>query len=220
MAVTEYIDYTAAKIVLAAKRGDSINRISNKVGTSYSWVYDWIDRLEDANIIARTDDGIQVTDHQLRRRYDELMAALYRRDRLSQEDAYIIPHFSGMEFAFNEIDAAYVWTKGGFQLSRSHDDYPVFIKVLDRDIDRWLGFFERYGIMTSVGERSPTSDGIYFVLYPTENDFTIEWSDGNPVIALEMAVEQMLEDRVNYEPALEILEEDYDIDVDAAHNDG
>jgi len=47
----ELMDSTARKIVLAVKRGDSINRIANKIDISYSWVYDWVERLENANII-------------------------------------------------------------------------------------------------------------------------------------------------------------------------
>ena len=47
----ELMDSTAGKIVLAVKRGDSINRIANKIDISYSWVYDWVERLENENII-------------------------------------------------------------------------------------------------------------------------------------------------------------------------
>ncbi|MEF8775605.1 MAG: helix-turn-helix domain-containing protein [Haloarculaceae archaeon] len=45
MTMIDLMDPTAAKIVLAAQRGDSINRIAEKIGVSYSWVYDWIERL-------------------------------------------------------------------------------------------------------------------------------------------------------------------------------
>lgn len=72
----------------------------------------------------------------MRQQYVEMMAALYSHDTISQDDAYIIPHFAGMEFAFTEIYAAYVWTQGGYQIARSHDDYSVFIEVHDRDLER------------------------------------------------------------------------------------
>jgi DNA-binding Lrp family transcriptional regulator len=140
MSMTEFMDATAAKIMLAAQRGDSIHRIAAKVGVSYSWVYTWFERLEDNHIITNTDNGIQVVDHELRQQYAEMMAALYRRDTVTQEEAYVLPHFAGMEFAYTEIDAAYVWTHGGYQISRSHDDYPVFIAVHDRDVERWIAY--------------------------------------------------------------------------------
>lgn len=218
----EFMDPTAAKIVLAAQRGDSINRVANKIGVSYSWVYEWTERLDDAQIIARTDSGIQIQDHEMRRHYDEMVGALYRRDSLTQQEAYVIPHFAGMEFAYTEIDAAYVWTHGGYQIARSHDDYPVFISVHDRDVDRWIAFFDQYGIHTTIGERPAADDAegsVHYVLFPTTDAMHPAWVDGNPVIPLEDAIEQMQANRPAYEPALEIIAEEYDVGIDASHHD-
>ncbi|WP_089309325.1 helix-turn-helix domain-containing protein [Halorubrum ezzemoulense] len=215
------MDPTAAKIVLAAQRGDSINRIASKIDTSYSWVYDWMERLDNANIIAKTDNRIQIVDHEMRQQYAEIIAALYSRDTISQEDAYIIPHFAGMEFVYTEIDAAYVWTHGGFQIARSHDDYPVFIEVHDRDVERWIAFFQQWGVDTTINERPDASDvdgNIHYVLYPKTNGIDAEWVDGNPVIPLDDAVSQMMENRPAYEPALEIMADEYDRDIDATHH--
>jgi hypothetical protein len=220
--MTKLLDPTAAKIVLAAERGDSINRVANKVGTSYSWTYDWIERLEAANIIATTDSGIRVVDHEMRRQYAEMVAASYSRGTISQEDAYLIPQFAGMDFAYTEIDAAYVWTDGGYQIARSHDDYPVFIQIHDRDIDRWLAFFQRFGIDATLGDRPDASDvdgSIHYVLFPETDGFDVAWVEGNPVIPLEAAVGQMTENRAAYEPALEIVADEYDVSVTASHHD-
>ena len=219
--MTELMDATAAKIVLAVQRGDSINRVASKIGVSYSWVYDWVERLEDADIIANTDNGIQIVDHEMRQQYADMMAALYSRDTISREDAYIVPHFAGMEFAYTKIDAAYVWTHGGYQIARSHDDYPVFVEVHDRDIERWMAFFQQFGVEATVDERPDASDvdgNTHYVLFPTADGIDAEWVDGNPVIPLDDAVDQMMENRPAYEPALEIIAEEYGIDIDASHH--
>jgi len=217
----ELMDATAAKIVLAVQRGDSINRVASKIDVSYSWVYDWIERLEDAGIVAFTDSGLQTVDHEMRQQYAEMMAALYSRDTISQEDAYVIPHFAGMEFAYTEIDAAYVWTHGGYQIARGHDDYPVFIEVHDRDIERWIAFFQQFGVDTTINERPDASDvdgNVHYVLFPKTDGIDAEWVDGNPVIPLDTAVDQMMENRPAYEPALEIIANEYDRDIDASHH--
>lgn len=222
MPTTEYMDPTAAKIVLATQCGDSLHRISKKIGVSYSWVYDWAERLIDAKIIAKTDNGIRVIDYEMRRRYEEMMGTLYGRSEVSQDEAYVIPHFSGMTFASTEIDAAYVWTDGGFQIARSHDDYPVFIAVHDRDVDRWCEFFDRYRIDATVGERpdAESVDGnVHYVLVPQADGIDVEWVEGNPVIPLDETVEMMMETRVAYEPALEMIDEEYDVDIDPSHHD-
>jgi hypothetical protein len=217
----ELMDATAGKIVLAVKRGDSINHIASKIDISYSWVYDWVERLENVNIISNTDNGIQIIDHEMRQQYAEMMAALYSRDTISQDDAYVIPHFAGMEFAFTEIDAAYVWTQGGYQIARSHDDYPVFIEVHDRDIERWMAFFQRFGVDTTINERPDADEvtgNVHYVLFPKTTTINAEWVDGNPVIPLENAIDQMMENRPAYEPALEIIANKYDRDLDASHH--
>nr|WP_226012016.1 helix-turn-helix domain-containing protein [Halomicrobium salinisoli] len=221
MPMTELMDSTAAKIVLSVQRGDSINRISDKIDVSYSWVYDWIERLDDKEIISNTDSGIKVIDHEMRQRYAEMMAALYSRDAISQEDAYLVPHFAGMEFAYTEIDAAYVWTHGGYQIARSHDDYPVFVEVHDRDVERWIAFFDQFGVTATVDERPDGDDvdgNVHYVLFPKTDGIDAEWVDGNPVIPLDEAVDQMLTNRAAYEPALEIIADEYDVDVDASHH--
>lgn len=222
MTTTDFMNPTAAEIVLATRRGDSINRVSNKVDTSYSWVYNWVERLSDAKIISNTDNGIRVCDYEMRRRYEEMMGTLYSRDEVSQTDAYVIPHFAGMEFAYTEIDAAYVWTNGGFQIARSHEDYPVFIEVHERDVDRWIEFFERFGIDATVDERPDADEvdgSVHYVLFPQVGGIDVEWVEGHPTIPLDDAVSQMMETRAAYEPALEMIADEYDVDVDASHHD-
>lgn len=74
--------------------------------------------MTDTETISNTDNGIRVRDYEMHRRYEEMMGTLYSRDEVSQADAYVISHFTGMEFAYTEIDAAYVWTSGRFQIAR------------------------------------------------------------------------------------------------------
>jgi len=55
-------------------------------------------------------------------------------------------------------------------------------------------------------------------LFPKTDGIDAEWIDGNPVIPLDDAVEQMMENRPAYEPALEIIADEYDRDIDASHH--
>ena len=50
-----------AKILLAVRDGDSINKVSEKIGSSYT--YEWIEWLEEAEVLKR-DNGIRIVDEE------------------------------------------------------------------------------------------------------------------------------------------------------------
>ena len=217
----EYVDETAAKIMLAVQPGDSIRRIAQKIDGSYSWVYAWIERLEAAGFVRR-DDGVYIEDYSVRDRYHEMVATISRSVSPSIDEGYVIPHFAGMPFAYTKIDSVYVWTQGGYQIARGHDDYPVFIQVADQDVDRWTAFFDEFGVPCSIEERPDATDQdatVSYVVFSTSGGITREWVDGNPVIPLDETIDHMMEYRVNYEPALEMIADEYDCDIDASHDD-
>lgn len=51
-------------------------------------------------------------------------------------------------------------------------------------------------------------------MYPTPQSFTRECGDGNPVIPLSEAVEYMQEYPWNFESALEMIVDEYDVGID------
>ena len=217
----EYVDETAAKIMLVIQPGDSIRRIAQKIDGSYSWVYDWIERLEEAGFIRR-DDGVYINNYTVRDCYREMIAGISRVVAPSIDEGYTIPHFAEMPFAYTKIDSVYVWTHGGYQIARGHDDYPIFIQVAEKDVDRWTAFFDEFGIPSTIEDRPDPTDyteTVSYVLFPTTSGITREWVDGNPVIPLDETIEHMREYRVNYEPALEMIAEEYDRNIDASHDD-
>lgn len=214
----DYVDSTAAKIVVAASDGDSIRRIAQKIGGTYSWVYTWTDRLEAAGVVDRA-DGIRVTAPEVREGYARLLEAIGRQTPPTVDEAYVVPHFADMEFAFTRIDAVYVWTHGGYQIARGGDAYPVFLQVGEGEVDQWRAFFERYDIPTTVADRDDTvveetPGAVYYCLFPTTGTIDRTWVDGNPVIPLSETVAYMQEYRWNFEPALEMVADEYDVDVD------
>ena len=214
----DYVDTTAAKIVLAASEGDSIRRIAQKIDGTYSWVYTWIERLEAIGVVERS-DGIRVTAPEARDGYAQLMETIARRTSPSADEGYVVPHFATMDFAFTKIDAVYVWTHGGYQIARGGDAYPIFMQINDADTDQWRSFFDRYDIRCVIDERDDavvedTDRAVYYSVYPTSDPIDPEWVDGNPVISLSGTIEYMQEYRWNFEPALKMVADEYDIDID------
>ena len=152
------------------------------------------------------------------------MAAISQQTPTTVDEAYVIPHFAGMDFAYTKIDAVYVWTHGGYQIARGGNAYPVFIQINDADIDQWQSFFDRYDIPCVIGERDDTvvddTDGsVYYSVYPTTDPINPEWVDGNPVIPLSESVAYMQEYRWNFEPALEMVADEFGVDIDVDNSD-
>lgn len=222
-AMMEYVDDTAAKIVLAASDGDSIRRITQKVNGTYSWVYSWIERLEEIGVVERT-DGVYVTAPDVREGYARLVEAVSRQAPPTVDEAYVLPHYAQMEFAYTKIDAVYVWTQGGYQIARGAEAYPVFVRVRERDIDRWESFFERYHIPTTRNERDDSviddaPGSIYYSLSPTAEQLDREWVAGAPAVPLAETIAYMQEYRWNFEPALQMIAEEYEVDIDGDRPD-
>ena len=217
------VDTTAAKIILAASDGDSIRRIAQKIDGTYSWVHSWVERLEEIGVVERA-GGIHVTAPEVQERYAQLMAAIARQTPPTVDEAYVLPHFAEMDLAYTRIDAVYVWTHGGYQIARGGDAYSVFMRINDADVRQWRSFFDRYEIPFVIDERDDTviddtAGSIYYSVYPTSDPIDSEWIDGNPVIPLSETIEYMQEYRWNFEPALEMVADEYDIDVDVDRSD-
>lgn len=205
-----------AKILLAIRRGDSINRVSKKAGVSYAYTHEWIKRLEEVGIVER-EDGIRVRDGEFQDAFEAVVRTVLRRS-IDLEDAYLLPNFSGMDYRYTKTDAVFVWTRGGYQIGRNRNDYPLFVDVLEDDTEDWKRFFEGYSVASTVEERRTDEAGIYYVLFPRE-DFEAEWFENASVTPLEETVAWAREYEANFQPALEMLDEMYDLDLDVEYKE-
>ena len=210
----DLINPHVTKILLAAQDGDSINRISKKTGGSYGWTHQWIERLESIGVITR-DDGIHIKDQELIDDFRALARSVVRRE-MDLKDAYLVPNFSGLEYRYSKTDAVYIWTQGGYQIGRNQENYPIFIDVLEEDVDRWKRFFDGFSMEYSVRERE--GEGIYFVLFPKPG-FESEWFENSAVMPLDETVEWAQQYEVNFQPALEMLDRMYDLDLDVTYRE-
>jgi hypothetical protein len=178
----EVLDDTAAQIILAIERGDSIRRVAQNLHTPYETVRQAVNRLEDAGYV-RYDDGLSVVDDSMRNAARELVAASTSVRPSSIEEAYVLQQFGDWPFAFTRIDAVYVWIQGGYQVGRDPNDYPLFLAVREQDIDAWEALFESFDLPTAF-DRQPRDElaGPLQIVLELRPSLDIEHIEGYPVI--------------------------------------
>jgi len=147
----DFVNRHVAKVLLAVEDGDSINQVSEKIDSSYSYTYEWVNRLDEVGVLER-DNSIQVTDEEFVESFEDIARTVLKRD-LELDDAYLLPNYAGLEYRYTKTDAVFIWTKGGYQIGRNRNDYPVFIDVYREDVEEWEEFFQDFGIETKIGER-------------------------------------------------------------------
>jgi len=137
----------------------------------------------------------------------------YLAKRINIAGSYdLVKKTGSMYYAFTGPDAVFFWTKGGYQADRFFGFYPIHLKVEKRDLSRWKRFFglkrQKFYV---VGQPSrQTLFGVFYVLYP-EVDFEVEEVKGFCVSPLKEAVEFCQGHIYSYEPALEMLNEMYNL---------
>ena len=206
----ELINPYTAKILVSAKNGDSIRNISKKIQESYGWTYKWILELENIGAIARKKQEVYINKNN--KFYKD--AAKFVKDSLSSNlslnDAYLLPNLIGLEYIFTGIDAVFIWTKGGYNIGRSKNSYPVFIDILEKDKIEWQKYFSKLNIKYTF--KNERKNGIYFVI-SFSNTIEKEYCEGIPVLPLIKTVEWAKKYSFNFEPALEMLDKMYNLNL-------
>lgn len=205
------------KTLLAIDPGDSISGVARKIDENRETIRRIVNELEDAGYVAY-DEGLHLVDHAIRDGGLAFLATAVDISPPSISEAYVLPQFADMDYAYTAIDAVYVWTRGGYQVARDPDDYPLFVAVRDADLDAWEGFFARFGIPTA-RERQPADDingPLQVVLEPREQ-VEAERVDGRPVIPLSETITFAREHYATFESALAMLDQMYETVDTGAH---
>ena len=206
----------ALKTILAIEPGDTIVGVARKIDENRETIRRTVDRLE-AEGYVEYDDGLYVVDHAVRETALSFLAASADVSLPSISEAYVLPHFAGMDFAYTSIDAVYVWTRGGYQVARDPDNYPLFVAVEEDDLEEWKRFFDQFGFPVA-RERQPVDDvdGPIQIVLELRGGVEAELVDGRPVIPIGETIEFANEHHATFQSALEVLDRMYeDVDTDA-----
>jgi hypothetical protein len=135
------------------------------------------------------------------------------------DGAYDLLRTARLPYALTEVDGVFVWTKGGYNADRFFGFYPIHISVLKSDIKKWETFLENNGKRSFVAGTRPreTLFGVFYILHP-KRDIEAETVERFKVERLEKTVNFCKENIYTFEPALEILNEEYNLGLRVDYN--
>ena len=144
----------------------------------------------------------------------------YMRRKANITETYNILKESEMEYSLTGPDAVFFWTKGGYQVDRFFGFFPIHIKVRKNEIDNWQQFLRSKKQKFHIeGETvKETLFGIFFVLFPSDS-FKSKSIDGFEVDLLDDTVRFCQEKIYSYEPALEMLNEMYNLGLNVKYKE-
>lgn len=206
----ELINPYIAKILVSAKNGDSIRNISKKIQESYGWTYKWVAELEKIGALKRKKQEVYINKNNsfYKKIVNFIVSSL--KSNLSLTDAYLLPNLTGLNYIFTGIDAVFIWTKGGYNIGRSKSSYPIFIEILEKDKIEWQKYFSKLNIKYAF--RNERKKGIYFVISASKA-IEKEYCENMPVLPLAKTVEWAKKYSFNFQPALEMLDEMYELGI-------
>ncbi|MCX6814255.1 MAG: hypothetical protein NTY20_01195 [Candidatus Aenigmarchaeota archaeon] len=194
----EILNPHVMKIIIAARKEDSIRGISQRIGLSYGWTYKWALELEKAGVLKRK--GKKVFLEEKSRFYREILDFLRAAFNGSAGFHYAVLGLFGIKYCFTGTDAVFVWTEGGYNIARYRDYYPIFIKVRKAEREIFKFYVRKLGL-------KPGKGTFYKPVFL--EDFPVSWHKGMPVDSLEETIRFMKKYIYNFEPALEMIQEMY-----------
>ncbi|MBI2550554.1 hypothetical protein HYV83_05245 [Candidatus Woesearchaeota archaeon] len=188
------------KILIAARDVDSINAIAKRTGISFGWTYKWVKELARAGVFQAS--RMRLTLNKNSAVYKRTLAYIMEVFGNDASFYYSVLPLTGVTYCFTKTDAVFVWTKGGYQIGRSKDYYPVFVKIKEQDREIFDFYTNKLGLRVNAGA------GVFF-RPEFVREFKAERCENIPVDPLEATIAFMKKHFYNFQPALEMIREMY-----------
>ena len=153
-----------------------------------------------------------------RGKYRVVNSETYVKTKNNVEEAYDLLKRSRLPYALTSTDGVFVWTKGGYNANRFFGSYPIFIRIPKTTLGNWKTFlnFNKKKFIVDKMKTKETLYGTYYVLFP-EDKIESRNVNGLKVEPLEKTVEFCMRESYTYEPALEMLDREYNLGLGIAY---
>ena len=192
----EILNPYTMKIIIAARRHDSINLIAKRINLSYGWTYKWIKNLIKMGVFKGFRLKLELNeDNQFYKNTLNYIKTNFSKDINFH---YSVLNLFGIKYCFTKTDSVFIWTDSGYNISRYRDYYPIFIKVKKSDKKIFEFYIKKLGIRGKI---------FYKPLFL--EDFPVSLHRNMPVDSLEDTIKFILKYIYNFQPALEMIKEMY-----------
>lgn len=207
----ETINPHVMKIIISAKKQDSINQIAKRINLSYGWTHKWCKDLIKLGVFK--EPKLKLILNEENQFYQNTLE--YIKENFSKDINfhYSILDLFGIKYCFTKTDAVFIWTKGGYNIARYKEYYPIFIKIKKDQ----LTIFKEYCKKLSL--KINTKKGVFYSIEVLD-DFEISRSDTIPVDSLDLTIEFMKNNIYNFQPALEMIKEMYGKKLNIKYKEG
>lgn len=113
-------------------------------------------------------------------------------------------------YAYCANDAVGIWTDGYYWTGFTRGYKPIHIRVLRKDLGYWKRFFKKMGAEFALEDEDRTLFGITYILHAAR-DFKADLKEDIQVIPLKEVIEFCQKNELTFRPALEYLDERYDL---------
>lgn len=188
------------KIIIAARKQDSINLIAKRINLSYGWTYKWVKELIKIGVFKGFRLKLELNENN--QFYKNTLNYIKTNFSKDINFYYSTLNLFGIKYCFTKTDSVFIWTKGGYNISRSKDYYPIFIKIKKDQLEIFNQYYKKLGL--KIGSKK----GIFYSIEVLE-DFQIAYLDKIPVDTLDSTIKFMKKYIYNFQPALEMIKEMY-----------
>ncbi|MEK6928198.1 MAG: hypothetical protein AABX11_07225 [Nanoarchaeota archaeon] len=187
------------KIMISARKDDSISSISRRMGLSYGWTQKWVKELIKEEILKERWRGFTLQENN--EVYKKILK--FVRESLSETSFYYLAlSLMGIKYCLTKTDAVYFWTEGKYNIARYREFYPIFVNVDEKDKETFNWYCKKLGLNIN------TKHGVF---YSPEilKDFNVANKEGYLIEPLDETISFMQKNIYNFEPALEMIDEMY-----------
>ena len=188
------------KIIISARKEDSMNLIARRIKLSYGWTYKWCKQLVKLGVFKESKS--KLTLNEKNQFYQNTLNYIKWNFSKSVNFHYFILELFGIEYGYTKIDSVFIWTKGGYNIARYKGYYPIFIKIKEDHFKIFQEYCKKLDLKINAKK------GIFYSVDILES-FEISYLDDIPVDSLETTIKFMKKNIYNFQPALEMIKEMY-----------